>query len=1013
MIEPNIKIINASAGSGKTFSLVKDIILTLLINHENTYKKILALTFTNNAANEMKKRVLDELHLISKEIERSKIYELIASKIELKKLEVSKKAKFILNRILHNYSFFQISTIDKFNHRIIRTFSQELALSSDFNLIIDQDDFIEEFIYDFLDNIESEKLFTSLLTDFSVSKTERNNSWDITNDLKDLMKYTLNESYNEDLARIEKLNDKGFKKTKNFYSDTCKRLKNEILSLSKSLQNKYSDLIDQQVFTNNTFTSFLSKIQKEKIDKIDLKSINNKIETNTIIKKKFEIEKNRFEEQILFDLKEIIKKINQFSVFISASNNNIQNVLINELKTFSKRYQEENNILLISEFNSLICENIRNQPAPYIYEKLGTRFKNYYIDEFQDTSELQWNNLIPLASHSLLNYEENQSPGQLFLVGDPKQSVYRWRGANPEIFTTILKSDHMFNLGIEHRELEKNYRSSKNIVDFNNGFFQHVLACVSSIKLESNFNSFRQKSNNNFSGKIQVSLLEKNKETYKEKTLEKITEIINKKSKTFDLSDISILCRSNDECNLISDYLIEKNINVNSDEMLYLDKSIEACFIVDLLRLIHNSKNKPLKARVLRNLSRFLEVDASKFLVDNNDISVEELFKNFFNQNFKKLKPLTIYGQAECLISSTSFFDKYLIQTSGLLDLIIDYNTSFYKNTKSFFDYWDKHKSKSKIQSPQNSSAVKVMTIHKSKGLEFEIVILPFFDSNLTSSRMKTWINIKNDQEETRAMVDFSKKLQFFNEETEKKYKSTIENQLIDSINLMYVSLTRAVKENYIITKEIFEEDQTSFATLLNSFIAKKHINNENNKIIFGSDEKPDSKIDNKNILKLEKDKRNDKVMIEDFLFNSKYKSTTTGTLFHSIMAEIHYSFQAEKVIDDFYLRGLINDEEKKAFLLSIQRIVNDPLLQELFSLNVEVLNEREVLMNDKSILKPDRVVFHNPGQISIIDYKTGEEINKHKIQLKEYASRMKELGLKVKNLFLVYTLSTHKVVKI
>ena len=1013
MIEPNIKIINASAGSGKTFSLVKDIIVTLLINDENTYKKILALTFTNNAANEMKKRVLDELYLISKEIERSKTYEMIASKIELKKHEVSKKAKFILNRILHNYSFFQISTIDKFNHRIIRTFSQELALSSDFNLIIDQDDFIEEFIYDFLDNIGSEKLFTSLLTDFSISKTERNNSWDITNDLKDLIKYALNESYNEDLARIEILNEKGFKKTKNFYSNTCKRLKNEILSLSKSLQNKYSDLIDQQVFTNNTFNSFLNKIQKEKIDKIDLKSINNKIETNTIIKKKFEIEKNRFEEQIIFDLKETIKKINQFSVFISASNNNIQNVLINELKTFSKRYQDENNILLISEFNLLISENVSNQPAPFIYEKLGTRFNNYYIDEFQDTSKLQWNNLIPLASHSLLNFEENQSPGQLFLVGDPKQSVYRWRGANPETFTSILKSDHMFNLGIEHKKLEKNFRSSKNIIEFNNAFFEHVLASINSKKLKSNFTSFKQKSNNNFSGKIEVSLLDKNKETYKENTLEKIIEIINKKSETFDLSDISILCRSNDECNLISDHLIENNINVNSDEMLYLDKSAEVCFIVDLLRLICNPKNKYTKLKVLKYFSKCLEVDASKFLVDNTEISVEKLFEEFFNQNFEKLKPLTIYGQAEALISSTTFFDKHLIQTSGLLDSIIDYNTSFDKNTKSFFDYWDKHKSKSKIQSPQNSNAVKVMTIHKSKGLEFEIVILPFFDSSLTSSRMKTWINIKNDEEEIRAMVDFSKKLQFFNEETGKKYKSIIENQLIDSINLMYVSLTRAVKENYIISKKIFEDDQTSFATLLNTFITKNHTSKENNKIIVGSDEKPDTKSENKNILKLEKDKRNDKVMIQDFLFNSKYKSTATGSLFHSIMAEIHYDFQVEKVLNDFYLRGLINDEEKKSFLASINRIVNDPLLHDLFSLNIEVLNEREVVMNDKSILKPDRVVFHNPGLISIIDYKTGEQINKHKIQLKEYASSMEELGLKVKNLFLVYTLSTHKVVKV
>ena len=290
------------------------------------------------------------------------------------------------------------------------------------------------------------------------------------------------------------------------------------------------------------------------------------------------------------------------------------------------------------------------------------------------------------------------------------------------------------------------------------------------------------------------------------------------------------------------------------------------------------------------------------------------------------------------------------------------------------------------------------MTIHKSKGLEFEIVILPFFDSSLTSNRMKTWINIKNDEEEIRAMVDFSKKLQFFNQETEKKYNLIIENQIIDSINLMYVSLTRAVKENYIISKETLDDDQPSFATLLNSFIKKNHRNNENNKIIIGSDEKPDTKTENKNNLKLKKDKRNDKVKIEDFLYNSKYKSTTTGSLFHSIMAEIHYGFQAEKVLEDFYLRGLINDEEKKSFSASINRIVNDPLLHDLFSPNVEVLYEREVVMNNK---------------YRIIDYKTGEQINKHKIQLKEYASSMEELGLKVKNLFLVYTLSTHKVVKV
>ena len=428
----SFKIINASAGSGKTFSLVQNILKELFKGGEDSYKKILALTFTNNAANEMKKRILDELVLISEDNKSSKIFSLLKKDLNISSSEARVRAKKIADKILHNFSFFQVSTIDKFNHKIIRAFSQDLSLSGDFDLIIDQDEFKEQLINEFLDQVDETTFLSQVLTNFSLEKIEDNNSWDINYDLLELMKIMLSESNIEITSESEKLESKSFLEFKKYVTKKISDIRKSLIDKAKELSDlSYKTFKDLKPFPYDALPKFLNNIINNEIDKKNIEAILKRVDNNTLLKKEFMDQNTGFLEESNSAVLELISKINKLFVYDSIRKNNTQNHIIQEIKAFSNKFQRDNNILLISEFNSLISENIADQPAPYIYEKLGTRFKNYFIDEFQDTSKLQWKNIIPLTSHAIEGMEENNSSGSLFLVGDPKQSLYRWRGADP------------------------------------------------------------------------------------------------------------------------------------------------------------------------------------------------------------------------------------------------------------------------------------------------------------------------------------------------------------------------------------------------------------------------------------------------------------------------------------------------------------------------------------------------------------------------------------------------------
>ena len=1023
------QIINASAGSGKTFSLASNVIMKLLSGDEDSYKKILALTFTNNSANEMKNRILDELSQISKDPSKSIIYQETKLKSLFKEQQISKKATKVLNKILHNFSFFQISTIDKFNHRLIRSFSNDMSLSSDFDLVIESDEFSENLALEFIEGLKKESSLTKIIIDFAKSKHSNNKSWDISYDLKNLLQLIWDEN-NYQNVKTQKLKINEFHQLKSHLESKTNNILKKIKELQAQIQNQIeiSD-VENSHFSYNALPSFLQKLTTSSLSKIKIESIEKRLNDGTLIKKQNQTNNSDFLiNSITPFLKETFSLITQLKIYINLLDNIPLNFLINVISSFSKEFQRDNNMLLINDFNSLISENISDLDAPFIYEKIGTKYNNYFIDEFQDTSELQWKNLIPLASHALLNEELDDVAGNLFIVGDPKQSVYRWRGARPETFIELSNNNPFFiepSLG----DLEINRRTFSKLVDFNNSFFKHISAKNKSKKLDSIYGSLDQDhEKDKKGGYISISLFPpkfyntgKINEIYK-----RVLKLISLKQKQgFNLSDITILCRVNKECNLISSFLIENNIRVKSEELLALSSSKEVNFIINLIKLKQNKYDSQAKKDVIKFISfNNSSPDQYSFISQKLKLDIDQFFHDILGISYNYYYDLDLYQAVEYIISKMNLFKSATMQVNFLLDEVFSFINSKLSHIETFIQYWERKKEKLKVNLIEETNAVKVLTIHKAKGLEFPIVILPFFDFELKRPDKKIWLDISEQNIEGRFLLNHSKTLGAFGTRANETIELYEENMILDSINVMYVSLTRGIIENHIISNKPNTLNNQSTGALLCNFISENNYPcsedylNENSdafyeigKSIFKQNlvKKQEKKI---KILesKIHNQKFND---LSSFLSTNRKLSSRFGNLFHQIMSQIEYDSQKDYVINDFYNRGLINESQKTIISEYVLKILEHDQLKRFFSKKNIVYNEREILVPPNDTIIPDKAVFFEKNTISILDYKTGQKNLKHIEQMKKYVNYLKQANYRVDKAFLVYVFDEVEVVEI
>ncbi|WP_028889997.1 UvrD-helicase domain-containing protein [Tenacibaculum ovolyticum] len=1023
------QVYNASAGSGKTFTLVKEY-LKVLLNSDDifTFQKILAITFTNKAAGEMKERVLENLQEFS-EGKENDLFQLISNEIEVDKATIKYRSKQIIDAVLQNYSAFSITTIDSFTHKIIKSFAYDLGLSLNFEVEMDAVSLLNEAVDVLISKIGTDKNLTKLLIDFSLDKADDDKSWDISRELNEFSRILLNE---DDTKHFRKLADKklaDFTDLKSKLSKHQKEIKtrfieigNNALQIIEDAQIGHKDFY-RSMFPNH-FLALASTPEKAKFFE-DSKLRERVEENNFYAKSKSDAIKNAIE-AVLPDLLSLYREserlYQQFLMNKLALKSIIPLAVLNHINLELTRIKEDNNIRLNAEFNQLISDNIKDQPAPFIYERIGQRFMHYFIDEMQDTSVLQWKNIIPLIDNALAQENSN-----LLLVGDGKQAIYRWRGGKAEQFISLGSAvDNPFHVPKEIKTLETNYRSYTEVIDFNNQFFQHTSNFLQNENYKQLFiEGNKQLKTVKEGGFVSLSFLDKEDEKENEvlKYPKKILETIRGLENDFSLNEICVLVRKKKDGIAVANYLSENGINIISSETLLLQNSAKVNFIVGVLQVIQHSNDKETLLEVLYFLYEHLQLKVDKHLFISeiihqpNEIVFKELIKYKLSFDLSTFHQLPFYEKVEEIIRSFKLINSSDAYVQFFLDVVLEQQRKG-TSIQEFLDFWEVKKANLSIVAPESGNAVQVMTIHKSKGLEFPVVIFPYDLEIYRQVNPKVWLNQLPESFEgfKELLVPFNKDLKSINNRSLEIYDQQREELELDNFNLLYVALTRSVEQLHVITEYKIstkgEENTNFYSGIFINYLKEKGLwNDDELEYSFGNTSRVSQRKEIASIAEVQEEfittpwqEHNIHMLASaSKLWNNEQgKAIEFGNLIHEMMAKIITKNDVEIIVNKYEQEGIINKEQAKTIYIDINKIVNHIELQNYYSKNVTIYNEREIVDVDNQIMIPDRLVVEN-DEVTIIDYKTGKPSKSYHQQLLRYERVLKSMNFKVDKKLLIY----------
>ena len=1030
-------IYNASAGSGKTFAVVKDY-LKILFKSKNplAFKYVLALTFTNKAVGEMKERIIEMLKAFSSPnilVYPNSMFKILLMELEAEPEDLHKRAKSILETIIHNYASFDISTIDKFNHKLIRAFAHDLKLRLDFEVELNSEQVLNKAVEKLIDKAGTNMELTKVLVDFATEKADEDKSWDITYDFNKIAKLLIDEN---EIPFIETIKDKSledFLMLKNQVAKQIKTEENEIVSLAQiALETIVNNGLQFEDFTGQYLPKYFKKLVDGDLNvsfgtkwQIDL------IEGVSLYPKRVPSETANYIDAIQSDLASYFNQSKALIVQLKMLKNIYKNIVpLSVLKEIHKALQElkdEENILLISEFNSIIGDEIKKQPVPFIYERIGERFRHYFIDEFQDTSILQWNNLLPLIENALSGENIKGEKGTTMLVGDAKQAIYRWRGGKPEQFIELYTDKNPFQVDKSVEDLPVNYRSSKAIVNFNNTFFNRISTfAFSNPEYQTIFKSCNQEHFSAHEGFVEISFLDTSSGKRDLFYCETVLETINKATAHgYTLGDICVITRKTKEGVAISEFLNEHNIGIVSSETLMLQNSPEVNFIVNLIALFNQPKNDEIKIAVLTYLAEYqLQIeDKHRFYTDHIRLDINSMLKALENFGFffdaNVFVQSSLYEAIEAIIRSFHLNEESNAYLQFFLDIVLEFSLEKYSDYSEFLAYWQLHKDKMSIVSPQSQDAVQIMTIHKAKGLEFPVVIFPYanqdiyfdiapkiwfpVDKNKFNGFPYVYININKELEEYGTLGNT-----IYND-----YKSKLE---LDSINLLYVVLTRAIEQLYIISELDLDNNGTEkrrlYSGLFIDYLKDIQIwNPDQLKYSFGTFEKSpfrtktrESILQTKTISTTREEHNLYILAGGGYLWDTaQEKAIEKGNLIHLIMSQIKTEHDIDFVFENYSHSGVLNQNQMYELKPIVKAIVGHDQLKAYFKPEITVYNERDIITSQGTILRPDRLVINGSNQATILDYKTGSEHPKHQEQLLIYKNVLEHMNFEVIKTILVY----------
>ena len=1033
-------IYDASAGSGKTFTLVKEYLKIILTSpREDAYKSILAITFTNKAVGEMKSRVLDTLSEFAKEEPNAKAMKVLEALVEetaLDKKAIHSKSKAIIRNIIHNYAAFDISTIDKFTHKVIRTFAHDLNLPSTFEVSLETESLLQEAIDAIIAEAGTDETLTKLLVDFTLEKTDDDKSWDVTRDIKEVSKLLNKENNRNELEHFKNKQIPEFVELKKTVRDKIKVLEKESVEIgTQAFQLILDNQLDKKSFNRGTVYAYFEKIKAGDVSLND-SVIGYLTEGNRYAKSIPESQKmavDAIASQLLTFYSDLETLVKEYLLYHAFLKNITPLSLLNRVSQELHKIQEEQNILSISEFNTIIHNEIQNQPAPFIYERMGERYRHFFIDEFQDTSQMQWENLFPLINNALSGEELSGERGSLLIVGDPKQSIYRWRGGKAEQFIELSKNKSPFaNPTKELKSLKTNWRSYSEIIDFNNAFFKFIAQDFEHPDYKDLYeNHSHQEKNDKIGGYVNLTFIpskqkdddEYNKDDlYLNAVLETLTKV---QAEGFTYRDIVILTRKTDAGIKIATFLTEHGIPIVSSQSLLLQNSKEVNFIITLLRYLKNENDKESKAHVLYYIGKQNgQTDKlHDFIAHGMELKEEIAFEAWLTSfdirlSFSQLRKKALYEVVEEIIHAVIQPTISNAYVQDFLDRVLERSAKNQSGIADFLMYWDENSEKFSIPSPEGNNAIRIMTVHKSKGLEFPVVIFPFADEDYSRTpKDKLWIEAESSLIALpKILVDNNKTVESLGEAAAQVFLQKKEEELLDNTNILYVALTRAEEQLYIISEmklSVKEEPpQNNMAGFFIRFLMNQGIFDKN-KFVYeqgignriSSPSKKTMELTPIAVVKTLLESNAIKIAQRESLMwgTHQQKAIEYGNVIHEILAHIKSKKDIGLTVEKAIEEGLITFGQQKEVVSILEQVCLHPDLQMYFEESNNVLAEQTILRKSESLIKPDRIVFNSQNQVLLLDYKTGDKHQKHQKQLEMYESAITNMGFQVVKKALVY----------
>ena len=1036
------RIYKASAGSGKTFTIVKEYLTLCLGDNIDAYREILAVTFTNKAANEMKAKILRFLLGISEGSDKGDIVQMrnyLVTTLGISENEIAERAKHLYVKMLHNYSDMAVCTIDSFVQRLSRSFAKELNLPGQYSVILDNDDLIDEIIQRISDEIGKDGFITTVLSNFVEYNISDETSWNVKKLLGEFIAKLLSEE------AYRKGNYKDFVALD---EDKYNEIKNYVHAENKTIETAISMIINDIEAAEESLG--LTDLDYNGKAKTGLPSVKRKMSegrsevTTATIEKILSGEKNWYDakrkgsdETIVGVYSDAISRYKALYskklVYSIIEKDLYLYVLRSHIYALIRDYIAETSQVHISEFNKRISEVLGDCSVPFIYERIGERYKHYFIDEFQDTSVLQWQNFLPLIENSL-------SFGNLnLLVGDAKQSIYRFRSGEVEQIIDLpriykcpkndfgTRCEEQFVNSANKMSLGTNYRSSKNVIKFNNTFFRFAERFLTLQKVYHDAEQIYDAGKSD--GFVSVEVLKGDMKVaeYKEKVKSlMLKQILSIHNQGVDYKDITILVRSNNDATDIANFLVENNIDVLSAESVLLQTSDKVQLIVNTLRLMIDDKNQVTRKAVEHfcnetntSLQACGDIDKSVCTGGLYDICVQICAKYGFN------------------IVSDVFLQYFM-------NVVYDWQCHHSSGISDFMEFWDKKKDKLSVQHEGDLDCVQIMTIHKAKGLEFNVVMYPYADTSLTSSHGFTqgelWIQCADNQDA--ASIPYLDA--FLLKLSKDKLKGTIYESLVekeqgktmlDILDIMYVAMTRARNMLFVYTNDKkpadgynlftdffandfgFKHDNTSGDTVgFNDYFVKKeefifHDGTDTGVYTYGDLTSTILKINenrnkNNDVSVLELKDGDDVPRVLSWPDRLKVDPDPTmiwaekgefvpeewGSLVHQILSRIRTIADAENALRPYVNDGTIDEEQAAKLLETFRKVTDIKELRPAFSDDAIVKNEMDIHTYDGRIIRPDRYAETKDGTI-LIDYKTGKEHEKYYDQLRDYMSVLMQMN--------------------